>query len=133
MLHTMYYNDEIRSFGEIDHGANAPVKESELSLAQRLLDDLTQKKFNPSEFKDNYRERVIEAAEQKMAGHELTEPAPEVRQGKVIDLMSALKESLKKRGVAVNEDREEAPATAEREERKAAQGSQRASRTRRAR
>jgi DNA end-binding protein Ku len=128
MLHTMYYNDEIRSFGEIDHGANAAVKDSELSLAQRLLDDLTQKKFNPGEFKDNYRERVIEAAEQKMAGHELTEPAPEARQGKVIDLMSALKESLKKRGVAVNEkNREEAPATAETEERKVAKGSRRAS------
>jgi len=134
MLHTMYYNDEIRTFGEIDHGANAPVKESELVLAKRLLDDLTQKKFNPSEFKDNYRERVIEAAEQKMAGHELTEPAPEVRQGKVIDLMSALKESLKKRGVAVNEDRgEEAPAASEHEERKAAAGSRRAPRARRAR
>jgi DNA end-binding protein Ku len=133
MLHTMYYNDEIRTFGEIDHGANAPVKESELVLAKRLLDDLTQKKFNPSEFKDNYRERVIEAAEQKMAGHELTEPAPEVRQGKVIDLMSALKESLKKRGVAVNEDRsEEAPAASEREDRKAAAGSRRAPRARRA-
>lgn len=134
MLHTMYYNDEIRSFGEIDHGANASVKDSELSLAQRLLDDLTQKKFNPGEFKDNYRERVIEAAEQKMAGHELTEPAPEARQGKVIDLMSALKESLKKRGVAVNEkNREEAPATAETEERKVAKGSRRASSSRPAR
>src|SRR5713101_3864216 len=73
MLHTMDYNDEIRSFGEIDHGAKGPVKESELGLAQRLLDDLTEKKFKPGEFKDNYRERVIEAAEQKMAGHELTE------------------------------------------------------------
>ena len=58
----------------------------------------------------------------------------EVRQGKVIDLMSALKESLKKRGVAVNEDRsEEAPAASEREERKAAAGSRRAPRARRAR
>jgi DNA end-binding protein Ku len=133
MLHTMYYNDEIRSFGEIDHGANASVKESELSLAQRLLNDLTQKKFKPSEFKDNYRERVIEAAEQKLAGHELTEAAPEVRQGKVIDLMSALKESLKKRGVDVNADRsEEAPASSEREPRKVAQGSRPASRSRRA-
>jgi len=34
MLHTMYYNDEIRTFGEIDHGAKAPVAESELGLAQ---------------------------------------------------------------------------------------------------
>jgi len=134
MMHTMYYNDEIRSFGEIDHGADAPVKESELVLARRLLDDLTQKKFTPSEFKDNYRERVIEAAERKLAGHELTEPEPEVRHGKVIDLMSALKESLKRRGVEVNADRSaEAPATAVREDRKVAQGSQRGPRSRRAR
>jgi DNA end-binding protein Ku len=135
MLHTMYYADEIRSFGEIDHGENAQVKESELTLAQRLLDDLTQKKFNPSEFKDNYRERVIEAAEQKMAGHELTEAPPEQKQGKVIDLMSALKESLKKRGVGVEGERgEETGEPAEREERKsAAHGSHRAPRTRRAR
>ncbi len=134
MLHTMYYNDEIRSFGEIDHGAGAAVKESELGLAQRLITDLTQKKFNPSEFKDDYRQRVLEAAEQKLAGHELTEPAPEVHHGKVIDLMSALKESLKKRGVAVNADRgEEAPATSEREDRKVAQGSRRAPGGRRSR
>jgi DNA end-binding protein Ku len=134
MLHTMYYNDEIRSFGEIDHGAGAAVKESELGLAQRLITDLTQKKFNPSEFKDDYRQRVLEAAEQKLAGHELTEPAPEVHHGKVIDLMSALKESLKKRGVAVNADRgEEAPATPEREDRKVAQGSRRAPGSRRSR
>jgi DNA end-binding protein Ku len=134
MLHTMYYNDEIRSFGEIDHGAGAAVKESELGLAQRLISDLTQKKFNPSEFKDTYRERVLEAAEQKLAGHELTEPAPEARRGKVIDLMSALKESLRKRGVAINADRgEEAPAISEREQRKVAQGSRRAPRSRRSR
>ena len=133
MMHTMYYNDEIRSFGEIDHGANAQVKDSELSLAQRLLDDLTQKKFKPSEFKDNYRERVIEAAERKMAGNELTEPAPEAKQGKVIDLMSALKESLKKRGVGVNEDREQAALAERGEQRKVAQGSRREPRSRRAR
>jgi DNA end-binding protein Ku len=133
MMHTMYYNDEIRSFGEIDHGANAQVKDTELSLAQRLLDDLTQKKFKPSEFKDNYRERVIEAAERKMAGNELTEPAPEAKQGKVIDLMSALKESLKKRGVGVNEDREQAAPAERGEQRKVAQGSRREPRSRRAR
>ena len=77
---------------------------------------------------------MLEAAEQKLAGHELTEPAPEARRGKVIDLMSALKESLRKRGVAINADRgEEAPAISEREQRKVAQGSRRAPRSRRSR
>jgi len=102
MLHTMYYEDEIRSFKEIDHGADAQVKDSELSLAQRLLADLTRKKFEPSKYKDNYRERVIEAAEQKLAGREISEPTPEARRGNVIDLMGALKASLEKRGVAFN-------------------------------
>jgi len=134
MLHTMYYHDEIRPFGEIDHGAGATVKESELGLAHRLITDLTQKKFNPSEFKDNYRERLLEAAEHKLAGHEVTEPTPGLRRGKVIDLMSALKESLKKRGVVVNADRgKEAAVSPEREERKLAQGSRRPPRSRRAR
>lgn len=133
MLHTMYYADEVRSFIEIDHGADAPVKESELNLAQRLIADLTEKKFNPEKYKDTYRERVIEAAEQKMAGHEVTESAPEVRKGQVIDLMSALKQSLKKRGVAIGADRKEDEDAAEPAERKAAQGSRRAPRTRRAR
>ncbi|MGC1678185.1 MAG: Ku protein [Candidatus Binataceae bacterium] len=133
MLHTMYYEDEVRSFKEIDHGADAPVKESELNLAQRLIADLTEKKFNPEKYKDTYRERVIEAAEQKMAGHEITESAPEVRKGQVIDLMSALKESLKKRGVAIGADRKEDEDVGESAERKAAQGSRGAPRTRRAR
>ena len=100
MLHTMYYEDEIRSFKEIDHGVDAPVKDSELALAQRLIADLTQKKFDPAKYHDHYRERVVEAAEQKLAGHEVAEPTPQERRGNVIDLMGALKASLEKRGVA---------------------------------
>jgi len=104
MLHTMYYGDEIRSFKDIDHAPGAPVKDSELNLAERLINDLTEKKFLPDKFKDTYREKVIAAAEEKMAGREITEAAPQVRRGNVIDLMGALKESLKKRGVALGED-----------------------------
>jgi DNA end-binding protein Ku len=105
MLHTMHYGDEVRGFGEIDHGADAPHKEAEVELARRLISDLSEKKFIPDKYKDGYRERVIEAAEQKMSGQEITEPPAEVQRGKVIDLMSALKESLKKRGVEVKSDR----------------------------
>ncbi|MHB8381388.1 MAG: non-homologous end joining protein Ku [Candidatus Binataceae bacterium] len=133
MLHTMYYEDEVRSFKEIDNGADTPVKENELSLAQRLIADLTEKKFNPQKYKDTYRERVIAAAEQKLAGHEVTESAPEARKGQVIDLMSALKQSLKKRGVAIGADEKEQEDSAEPEERKTAQATRRAARSRRAR
>jgi len=119
MLHTMHYADEVRGFGEIDHGVDAPAKDAEIDLAKRLISDLAEKKFDIEKYKDGYRERVIEAATQKANGQEITEPPPEMERGKVIDLMSALKESLKKRGVEVKanrgaeELRKEAPEEAE--------------------
>lgn len=105
MLHTMHYGDEVRGFKEIDHGADAPAKEAEVDLAKRLISDLTEKKFDVEKYKDGYRDRVIEAAMQKASGQEITEAPPEMQRGKVIDLMSALKESLKKRGVEVRANR----------------------------
>jgi DNA end-binding protein Ku len=99
MLHTIYYADEVRSSDEVDRATNEPVKEAELTLATRLIDELTQKKFDASRFHDTYRERVIEVAQQKVAGQEVSEVAPtEPRRGQVIDLMQALKASLEKRG-----------------------------------
>lgn len=122
MLHTMYYADEIRSEEDVDRGLNAEAKPAELELAKRLIDDLTQKKFDPSKYQDNYRERVIEAAQRKLEGQEVTEAPTEERKGKVIDLMSALKASLEKRGVAAAEKGEPAERHAAAAEGKAAKG-----------
>jgi DNA end-binding protein Ku len=127
MLHTMYYSDEVRSVEEVDRGLNAEAKPAELDLAKRLIDDLTEKKFDPSKYHDNYRERVVEAAQRKLEGQEVTEAPTEERKGKVIDLMSALKASLEKRGVSAEHEpaeRQAAPA-----EGKAAKGRARSTRT----
>ncbi|HEY2107314.1 MAG TPA: hypothetical protein VGH29_16055, partial [Candidatus Binataceae bacterium] len=43
---------------------------------------------------------MIEAAQRKLEGQEVTEAPTEERKGKVIDLMAALKASLEKRGAA---------------------------------
>jgi DNA end-binding protein Ku len=94
MLHTMHYADEIRSAEEIDQGAKSSVGASELKLAQRLIDDLSEDEFEPHEFRDAYREKVLKVAEQKAAGQEVSISAGPKR-AKVIDLMSALKKSLK--------------------------------------
>src|SRR5712672_2403603 len=45
MLHTMYFTDEVRDFGEIDKGAEATIKPGELELAQRLIEELSSKEF----------------------------------------------------------------------------------------
>ena len=38
MLHTMYFADEVRDFGEIEKGQTAKIKDGELDLAVRLVD-----------------------------------------------------------------------------------------------
>jgi DNA end-binding protein Ku len=97
MLHTMHYADEIRTSEQIDHGAKTSVGASELKLAERLINDLSKDKFEADKFQDTYRQKILKLAEQKAAGQEITAP-PSPKRGKVIDLMSALKDSLKARG-----------------------------------
>ena len=101
MLHTMYYQDEVVAADEVDRGENAKTSDRELELAKRLIDDLTEKQIDLSKYHDNYRERVLEAAQRKLEGQEaVSATPPEQPRGKVIDLMSALKASLEKRGTA---------------------------------
>jgi DNA end-binding protein Ku len=94
MLHTMHYADEIRSVSESGRDAGASVGASELKLAERLINDLSRDKFQANKFKDTYREKIVDAAEQKAAGEQVASRTP-AKAGKVIDLMSALKDSLR--------------------------------------
>jgi DNA end-binding protein Ku len=97
MLHTMYFADEVRDFGEIDKGQTAKIKEGELELATRLVDELSHEEFAPGQYEDDYRQRILAAVEQKVAGREVTAAGPEAQRAQVIDLMDALKESLARR------------------------------------
>jgi DNA end-binding protein Ku len=97
MLHTMYYADEVRDFSEIDKGETTKMKEGELDLAVRLIDELANLEFQPENYHDEYRGRVLELVEQKVEGKEITAAAPQVKQAQVIDLMEALRASLDKR------------------------------------
>ena len=77
MLHTMYFADEVRDFGEIDKGQTAKIKEGELELAVRLVDELSHDEFTPGQYEDEYRQRVLAAVEQKVEGQEITAAGPE--------------------------------------------------------
>ena len=98
MLHTMYFADEVRDFGEIDKGETAKIREGELDLAQRLIDELTHEEFKPEQYQDEYRQRVLDLVNSKVEGKEITTATPEAPRAQVIDLMEALKESLARRG-----------------------------------
>jgi DNA end-binding protein Ku len=115
MLHTMYFSDEIRDFGEVDKGEDAKLKPGELQLAERLVGELSSEAFKPEQYADEYRTRVLQVVEQKVEGKEVTSLAPQAQRTQVIDLMDALKQSLGKRGsaaraAAANRDDDEAEA-----------------------
>jgi DNA end-binding protein Ku len=97
MLHTMYFADELRDFGEIDKGEDAKIKPGELELATRLIDELSSEEFRPEQYKDDYRLRVLDMLNMKIEGKEVTQVGPQVQRAQVIDIMDALKKSLEKR------------------------------------
>ncbi|HEX9747789.1 MAG TPA: Ku protein [Methylomirabilota bacterium] len=100
MLHTMYFADEVRDFGEIEKGKSVKLREGELGLAERLIGELSHDEFKPSMYQDAYRGRVLDLASSKVEGREITAAAPEAQRAQVIDLMDALKQSLAKRAGA---------------------------------
>ena len=97
MLHTMYFADEVRDFSEVGKGESATLKEGELGLALRLIEDLSHPEFKPEQYQDDYRQRVLDLVNSKVEGKEVTTVAPEAHRAQVIDLMDALKQSLAKR------------------------------------
>jgi DNA end-binding protein Ku len=97
MMHTMYFADEVRNFEEIAKGESAKISEAETNLAIRLIDELSNEEFDPAQFEDEYRQRVLDLVNKKAEGKEITIAEPQARRAQVIDLMAALKESLEKK------------------------------------
>lgn len=94
ILHTMFYADEVRDFGAIET-ERSEVKEKEIKLAEMLINELSEKKFNPAQFKDEYRERLLDRIKAKSHGKAITAEEPEEEKGaEVIDIMEALRRSL---------------------------------------
>jgi DNA end-binding protein Ku len=100
MLHSMYFADEVRDFGEVDKGASAKVREGELDLALQLINGLSHDDFKPEQYEDEYRQRVLALLDQKVQGQEVTVAPPQAERAQVIDLMEALRASLARRPAA---------------------------------
>lgn len=93
MMHQVFYSNEVRQFGDIDLGDEVPFKPAEIDMARQLIEQLSAERFEPDKFRDEFRARVLEAVEQKVAGQEIT-TTPEAPRARVIDLFEALKASV---------------------------------------
>ena len=91
ILQQLYYENEIRNFGEIGVGNSLSASDAEKAMAAQLIDSLAGK-FDASKYRDEFTERVQKAVEEKLAGKEITAaPVPKVD---ALDLFAALKASL---------------------------------------
>ena len=94
MLHALFHADEVRGFEEIDRGETITLKPGELDLAVQLIGQLASKSFQPTKYEDEYRKKVLEVIERKVAGQEIVSAPAAAPRAQVIDLMEALKASL---------------------------------------
>jgi DNA end-binding protein Ku len=96
-MQQLHYAADVRRASEVEV-PKTEVKPAELKLAQQLIDQQTAETFDPEAFKDEVRARIQGAIDKKVEqGEEIsvTEAAP-AGEGKVIDLMEALRASLQK-------------------------------------
>jgi DNA end-binding protein Ku len=92
-METIFYPDEIRPITQVPNlPENPAVNDKELTMAKMLIEQLSTP-FEPGKYTDDYREKVMNLIQHKVAGEEI-KVAPEAPKTNVIDLMAALQASL---------------------------------------
>jgi len=109
VVHQLRYAEEIKAWAEVPIPDLPELKPSELALAQQLIAQITHETFDASRYRDDVKARMMEMIQAKVDGQEIT-AAPEAPQGKIIDLMEALKASLGMSGATLPARAVEAPA-----------------------
>jgi len=94
LLTTLRAHDEIRSTDDIFDRHLPKADPKMLQIAEKIIDQ-QEATFDPTGFKDRYEEALRELVERKKKGQPVTSAAPEESDEKVVDLMEALRRSLK--------------------------------------
>lgn len=92
MLHTMYYAEEVR---EVE-GFGAPeveLKDAEVKVAHQLINALAAE-WEPEKYHDSFQDNLKNLIETKLEGGTIAEVEKPKKLAPVVDLMSALKQSL---------------------------------------
>jgi DNA end-binding protein Ku len=106
LLSTLHWPDEIRSTAELNlPEAEVEVKPAEKMMAEQLIAAMTHE-FDPSAYRDEYRQAVLSIVEAKAEGAEVVHPV-EQPATKVTDLMAALEASVAAATAARTKTRQE--------------------------
>jgi len=94
VLHTLYYQNEVRKVQVEEDLSHVKATERELELAEQLLRSL-EAPFQPEKYHDEYQRRLQELIDAKSHGKRVR-PTPAPKVAPVIDIMTALEQSLRK-------------------------------------
>ncbi len=93
VMEQLKHQEELRPFNEVplDH---VEVKDAELDLAIKIIEQRTNDKFEPEKYTDEIRAKILAMIEQKVEGQAISVPSEEKSEAKIIDLMEALRASV---------------------------------------
>lgn len=126
VMEQLHYPAEMRAFDEVPL-EDATIKKDELKLAKQLIDQAASDSFDPQDYRDEVRERVLELIQRKIDGEDITVAPSEEPEHKIIDIMEALKASLEE-GAAKKPARRAPSKTRKKATRKKATAKKRAAR-----
>jgi DNA end-binding protein Ku len=95
-METLLFGDEVvppEDLGEIEGVGEAKATKKEVEMAEQLIDSLASE-FDPSKYRDEYRETVLEMIERKAEGQEIAIQETPDEPEEVPDLMAALEASI---------------------------------------
>jgi DNA end-binding protein Ku len=95
IMETIFWPDEIRSPSALNLGVDrSKLHDNEIKMAVSLIENLSTS-FEPAKYQNEYRQTLWELIESKIVGKEVVAVAPVADRDNVVDLMEALKASVK--------------------------------------
>jgi DNA end-binding protein Ku len=95
IMETIFWPDEIRSPSALNLGVDrGKLHDNEIKMAVSLIENLSTS-FEPAKYQNEYRQALWELIESKIVGKEVVAAAPVADRSNVVDLMEALKASVK--------------------------------------
>jgi DNA end-binding protein Ku len=96
LLTTLNYADEIRDVKKVPNiGAKPKISETEMDLANQLMERITAKEFNIGKYEDTFQKEMEKLVKKKAKGETITIEKAEPQRTTEENLIEALKSSLK--------------------------------------
>jgi DNA end-binding protein Ku len=109
VLQQLLYAEEVRSLKDLDI-EKVDVSPAEMQLALQLIDQITAESYDPTQYVDEEKKRILAAIDEKISGKQVVaathDESPAT--GQVIDLMEALRASLARKPAAAKAAKAEA-------------------------